>query len=284
MVKRRSEYFKYKRKSACKEARDTTYYTPDFCLAMQAHIQFLVDIETFEAVDLALDYSLDLLHWIRGWNEYRRIDILIPVLLLRLGRDQECYEFIKKGQIWDQRHHSYIDNPDSSCLLLEIPNADAFEPIEYMCREQPLGLRYVTLTALLKIKLLLDMKSLQSSAVLGKKVPLEILLNIRRFVPRSTIISRNKDIMIHADYVSYIEKLSSQVEMLYLAIQNAYKNWWEVLLNPRRHFEGIGDFSVWEDARNVLHSTRDAWTEIPGALEVIKEKVERCQPFSFILE
>jgi len=74
-----------------------------------------------------------------------------------LGRDQACYDFVK----WWTKNgedHDY-DFGDTSLPYLDVVNANVFEPVTYLCDAWP-NLSHLTVITLLKIKLLLDLKSL----------------------------------------------------------------------------------------------------------------------------
>ncbi len=237
-----------------------------------ALVEAILKIKAFDAVKSAFDHLRDMLRLCRSDN--MGVRDLIPALLLRLGRDQESYDFVKwyatAGQASD------YDWGDMSLPFLNIANADVFEPVDYMCGEY-LNLSHTVAVTLLKIKVLLDLKDLQGSTELVNIIPQEIVDNTKRFIPRSTIISGDKDIMICMNHAARIEELSSQVEKLYTAVKGYSPHFWQMLMNPGRHLEAppqVYSPQSLEEARLVLQYSFDSWNETPGALEMVKAKIE----------
>lgn len=244
--------------------------TRQYMRARYSLVEAILKIKTFDAVKSALDHTMDILRLNRGDN--MGVRDLVPALLLRLGRDQECYDFVKWYQTMGQ--DGDYDWGDMSLPFLNVLNADVFEPVEYMCGKWP-DLSHISAIALLKIRLLQDLKSLQNSVLLAEKVPSEILHNVQRYVPQSTTISENKEVMDRPEL--YIEKLSSQVDMLYTTIEKANTHFWQALVNSKRHLNSRPEFyshGSLEETQLVVQHSIDSWIETPGALEVIKAKVE----------
>lgn len=244
--------------------------TRNYMIARSRLIETILEIKTFDAVKSALDHTMDVLRLNRGDN--MGVRDMVPLMLLRLGREQECYDFVKWYQTIDDEYHW----GDMSLPFLNVVNADALESPEYLCDAWG-SLGHISAITLLKIKLLLDSQSLQNCDVLAAKVPSEIVGEIQRFVPRSTIISGNKKIMGCRDLARYIAELSSQVDMLYAAVQRDNKHFWPTLLNPKGYLNARPeDYSPGslEETQLLLQHSLDAWLETPGALELIKRKVE----------
>ena len=293
-----------------KKERERIYYdkTDEDYYTEQVYnlLEVTMVINTFDAVCSALDHAKEIFRVNRGrWNggedDFLRLRDTVPALLLRLGRDQECYDFIKWYQTTGRRGDD--DWADMSLPFLDIVDANVFESVGYMCDPAvdthtcPITIRHdcllspcmdleqLSAMALLKIKLLLDVRSLQSLTVIREKVLPEIYYLIQSHIPQSTAILKNKDIKYSMDYTSYIKKLSSQVEMLYTTIEKANKDFWKVLSDPEKHLaRGFlihrwAVYSTLEQMHKVLSSSFNAWIETPGALEVIKAKVERNVAF-----
>lgn len=248
------------------------YGTRDYIRARYCLIEAILEIKTFDAVKSALDHTVDLLRLNRGDN--MGVRDLVPAMLLRLGREQECYDFVKWYQTMGQDDE--YDWGDLSLPYLNVVNADALESPEYLCDAWG-SLGHNSAITLLKINILLDLQLLQSSDVLAAKVPSEIVGEIQRFVPRSTIISGNKKFMDCRDLGPYIAELSLQVYLLYAAVQRDNEHFWPALLDPKRHLnarpETYSPGSL-EETRLILQHSLDAWLETPGALELIKGMVE----------
>jgi hypothetical protein len=246
--------------------------TRDYMRARFALVEAILKIKAFAAVQSAFDHLRDMLRLCRSDN--MGVRDLVPALLLRLGKDQESYDFVKwyatAGQASD------YDWGDMSLPFLNVANADVFEPVDYMCRKY-LNLSHTVAVTLLKIKVLLDLKDLQNSTELDKIIPQEVVDNIKRFLPRTTIISGDKDTMICTDHAARIEKLSSQVEKLYTAIKGYSPRFWQMLMKPGQHLQARPQMyspKSMEEAQLVLQYSFDSWNETPGALEMIKAKIE----------
>lgn len=53
----------------------------------------------------------------------------IPRILLRLGKEQECYDFTKwYGKVWEGRNYNWTKMEG----FLNIKNVDVFEDIDYL--------------------------------------------------------------------------------------------------------------------------------------------------------
>jgi hypothetical protein len=126
---------------------------------------------------------------------------------------------------------------------------------------------------LVKFRLLLDIKALQNSTVLGEKVPQELLDNIRGQLV-SSIVAGNKDIMESKDQTALIKKLETQVEKLYKAVNASNKYFWSALLRPSSHLNARPQMyspGTVEHMQLVLQYSYASWAETPGAIDMIKE-------------
>ena len=136
---------------------------------------------------------------------------VIPTLYLRLGRDQECYDFLKW---WATAAKASKYNWGATSLpYLDVKDADVFELSDIFVRRHA-DLSHNVAVTLIKTRLLLDVKSLQSAAVLGEKVPQEIVDRIRA-QPVSSVVLQNKEIMLSKDRSSLITELEEQIDELY---------------------------------------------------------------------
>jgi hypothetical protein len=238
-----------------------------------ALVEALLKVKTPEAVDAALQHLMDMLRLCRSDNMGLRN--LVPALLLRLGKDQECYDFIK-WQAITQKTPDY-DWGDMSLPFLDVKDADVFEPVDVI-----LG-RYFALSqnvsvALLKIRLLLDVRAAsQPSTAMGEQLRQETLdSNPGQLV--SAIFAKNKDIMATKAQAALIEKLESQVKELYTAIKSTNKHFWPALLQPGAHLtarpEAYSEGSL-EEMQIFLQYNYDSWVETPGAIDVVRDLVKK---------
>ncbi|KAI9735699.1 MAG: hypothetical protein M1818_006307 [Claussenomyces sp. TS43310] len=104
---------------------------------------------------------------------------LVPALLLRVGKDQDCYDFVK----WwaNQGQDADYDWGDTSLPYLSVKDANIFEPVDFICRKH-LDTSHIVAITLLKIRLFLAVqKCLQNSAILRERgsLPPEIFDQIQ---------------------------------------------------------------------------------------------------------
>ncbi|KAE9371410.1 hypothetical protein N431DRAFT_545669 [Stipitochalara longipes BDJ] len=246
--------------------------TRPYMRARYALIETLLKIKTSYAVQSALTHALDMLRLCRSDNIGVRD--CIPGMFLRLGKDQECYDFIKWYSTTGEDSH--YDWGDMDLPFLDVKDADAFESIELYTREYA-DLGFSVAVALIKFRLLLDIKALQNSTVLGEKVPQELLDNIRGQLV-SSIVAGNKDIMRSEDQTALIKQLESQVEELYKAVDKSNKYFWPALLQPGKHLTArpqAYSTGTAEHMQLALQFSYAAWVETPGAIDMIKELSEK---------
>ncbi|KAH0563525.1 hypothetical protein GP486_001905 [Trichoglossum hirsutum] len=246
--------------------------TRDYMRARFALVEALGKVKTYDAVQAQLDHVVDMLRLCRSDN--MGVRDLVPPLMLRLNKDQECYDFVKWYSTTGEQGDYDWGNMDLP--YLDVRNADVFESVEYLCGNY-INLSFTVGITLLKIKLLLGLTALRDSAVVGKKVPREILDSIQAYVPQSPIIAGNRDIMKRGDHAAAIDELTAQVDMLYKAVKRANKYFWPSLLEPGEHLAArpqAYSHGGMEQMQLVLQYSYDSWIETPGAIEVIKAKEE----------
>lgn len=252
------------------------FETRGYMRSRYALVEALLKIKTYPAVETAHDHIMDMLRLCRGDN--MGVRDLVPALKLRLGRDQECYDFCKwwvtTGQEGD------YDWGDLDSPYLDVKNADVFEdPREETFLNKYGSLSHTTAVTLLKIRLLMDVRALQNSLMIGEKVPQEVLDSVRGELVSGSVVAENRSIMNAQDQTSLIKKLESQVQDLYAAVQKLNKYFWPALLKPGKHLtarpEAYSHGSM-EQMQLVLQYNLDAWTETPGALGVVRDLVGNC--------
>lgn len=152
--------------------------TRDYMRARYGFVEAILKINTFDAVQASNDHLRDLLRLCRGDNMGVRYHI--PSLLLRLHRDQDCYDFLKwwftTGQEGD------YDWGDTSLPYLDVVNADVFEPVDLFCDKYS-SLSHTTAITLLKIRLLLDLQDLQNITSISSKIPQELVDHTKKLPP-----------------------------------------------------------------------------------------------------
>ncbi|PYH89320.1 hypothetical protein BO71DRAFT_453502 [Aspergillus ellipticus CBS 707.79] len=208
----------------------------------------------------AFDHLMDILRL--GRSDSMGVRDLLPPLILRLNRDQECYDFVKWWDaIWEGSHYDW---GNGDLPYLDIKSADMFESVDGFGDNSP-ELDHIVCLILLKIKLLLDLNRLdQSTAALGSRVPREILDEIQSSVPQSPIVAAHRDIVNGDTRHVEVEKLTAQVETLFRKIDKKNRYFWAALMHPMEHLN-ISPDDYQEGSK--------AWVETPGAIDFIKAKM-----------
>lgn len=125
--------------------------------ARRAFIRALLTQTTKEAVELALRHSLEMLRL--DHVDTAQVRRLVPALYLRLGRDQECYDFIKSWYFARQDTHF---QPGAPYLIMK--GEDVYEPVLFNLVEREVAspeTGHVYALLLLKIRVLQDLRSLR---------------------------------------------------------------------------------------------------------------------------
>ena len=140
--------------------------TRPYMRARYGLVEALLVVKTHEAVKSAAEHIRDMLRLCRSDN--MGVRDLLPALYLRLGRDQDSYDFVKWWATCDPDGHYDWGNMDLP--YLNIKDADVFESPDYLCGKFP-DLSHLVCVTLLKIKLILDLKALRNSAFLATRLP-----------------------------------------------------------------------------------------------------------------
>ena len=248
------------------------YGTRDYMRARYALVEAARKVKTHDAVQAQYDNLMDLLRLCRGDN--MGVRFMLPAVMLRLDKDQECYDFVKWWHKVNQQ--SDYDWGNTDLPYLDIKNADSLEPVKHICGKFP-DLSHVVAITLLKVKLLLDLRMLRDSDVLGSKVPREILDRIQSQIPRSPIIAGDKNILECRNYTTVIDELTAQVHTLYKLVKKTNTHFWPSLMSPGEHLTarpGAYSAGTIQEMRIFLQYWYDSWAETAGALDLIKAKME----------
>ncbi|KAK2807623.1 hypothetical protein FQN51_000060 [Onygenales sp. PD_10] len=246
--------------------------TRDYMRARSGFLHALLEVNTLESVKMQLDESRDLLRLCRSDN--MGIRSMMPGMMLRLGLDQDCYDFVKWYETTGQDGHYDWGNMDNP--FLDVKDADVFESADYLCHRF-LDLGLISGVLLLKIRLLLDLRDLQNSTLaIEGRLPRELRDNVRGHLLRSPIIANNRQILERDDHSEAIKSLSSQIPELFRAIGEANEFFWDCMLDPYPYLDAYptsyspGSESEVEAMLKYIYSS---WEETPGALDCIDEFV-----------
>ncbi|KAI5456233.1 hypothetical protein BGZ63DRAFT_417990 [Mariannaea sp. PMI_226] len=226
-----------------------------------------------DVVQMALDHFLDMVRLCRDDN--MGIRHMIPALFIRLGKDQEAYDFIKW---YGTSSKEYGDNwGNLKWPFLDVSNANMLESHDLTWSEAPLpALSHVVTVALLKLRILLDLKVLQNATIsLHNTLPPELIDLIRGQLVGSALTS-HPDILWGSpqDTTSRIKEIMNQIKDLYTSIKNYNPCFWPCLLDRPAASIAVRP-SVYlprslEEAFLVLNYNYASWVETPGAIEMVR--------------
>lgn len=246
------------------------YETRPYMRARYALVEAILKVKTYTAVEAALNHLLDMLRLCRGDNMGLR-DV-VPALFLRLGRDQECYDFLKWWATTGQLGNYDWGNTDEP--YLDLKDENVFEAPGFFARRFP-SVAHVTSVALLKIRILLDLRALKSAAAISDKSPQEVFDNICNQMV-GDIVSQRQDIMEGNELDQLIENLQTQVLDMYNTVNNSNEYLWPALLRPGAHLTARPQAysrGSEEEMQLVLQYSYDSWSETAGAIDYIKNLV-----------
>jgi hypothetical protein len=141
-------------------------------------------------------------------------------------------------------------------------------------------LAVVATVALLKIKLLIDLKALDTTTrLVGSKVPREILDHVRGYIPTSPIIAENQTIIRRDNHQETIRDLTDQIcvmvkRILFLRI--AYR----CDLAPFRAVAG-GMRADPRKTSELVRYSHVCWAEVPGAEGFVRNIEARFDRYVF---
>ncbi|KAF4993686.1 hypothetical protein FDECE_13343 [Fusarium decemcellulare] len=195
---------------------------------------------------------------------------IIPHLLLRLGREQECYDFLKWWATMDDKdlRNGHYDWDHAA------RGANVFEPIDMFC-SRGLSLSHLVALTLLKLRLYLDMDTYHESEFgFGFDEPRH---GVDRPVGR-LIRAKMRTIDVY-DVSTMREALQSQYHRLLQVVNDANPYFWEALVEEETplpaFFYSPGSK---EEAHLVLHQSQDAWEETEDAILMVNADTSRFTP------
>jgi hypothetical protein len=208
------------------------------------------------------------------WSDNMGPRDIIPGLMIRLGRDQDAYDFL----LWyaTTGSESTYDWGDAGPTFLNVKGANAFESIESRWTGQFIDLSHSVCVALIKMRILLDLQAIQNaSRALNGTVPREIIELIRGELiggiveSAATILRDDMD-----DMACRIQDIKHQIKDLYVGIKNYNTHFFHSMLeHPEDAIENrpnsYSPRSV-EEAQLTIGHVYAACVETPGAVEVLE--------------
>ncbi len=249
--------------------------TRSYMRARFAAADALLRIDTITAVEKALAHFQDMLQLCRSDN--LGVRDIVPGLLLRLGREQECYDFLKWWAIIDDEHHynGRYDWGDVSLPYLDIRAADAFEAVDAFASH--LSLSQIVILALLKLRLHLDIESydpqyrdFESAWLSWPPSPTEFMR------PIGEIVQKKVRTITDSDVPDISVSLKGQYQALFRMVHKENPHFWEALVDasedtpspPSEYSPG----SI-EEAILGVYQCKKAWEESYDATIMIESEI-----------
>ncbi|KAG6361165.1 hypothetical protein INS49_009389 [Diaporthe citri] len=230
----------------------------------------------FKSANAVLDSLVHLMHMLDlCQSDNLGMRWVAPALYLRLGWDQQCYDFLKWCATKGERIRYYRwDEKDEPPLRFD--GADVLESPEGMWTGPLIQLGHAACVMLIKVRVVLDLQHmLNATRALEGVMPREIIDEIRGSSLVSSVVALRKDI-IRASTERTAELLrlvKHQVTVLFRTIAIYNRAFWPALVDsdsrPERRADAYPPGSAEEAAVAVMHN-REAWMETPGSIEVIK--------------
>lgn len=224
-----------------------------------------LNIRTGEAVEAALANLLDMLRLCRGDNLGVRSQV--PALYLRLGRDQEAFDFLKW---YADKSHDY-DWGDMALPFLDVKGADPFEAIDIETSGLKMDLCFKVALLLLKSRLFVDVSLLEGFLQqLGDKAPQD-RMEVAREECMSDIMLSRRDIVDAASHVPIMVKLRWQIVQIYNNIQKHNKYIIPALEDPTRYaYAQLRAYSIGDEGE-AIWAYRHSWYSWAECASVLQE-------------
>lgn len=236
----------------------------------------LLLIDTITAVEKALAHFQDILRLCR--SDDLGVRDIVPSLLLRLGREQECYDFLKWWAVIDDEHHynGRYDWGDLSLPYLDIRGADAFEAVGALASR--LSLNQLVNLALLKLRLYSDIESYDPEySDFGFGWPSWPPPPTKVFRPIGEIVRKKVGTITDSDVPAISESLKDQYQALFRMVHKKNPYFWEALVDETEDTPSLpsayspGSF---EETILAVYQCEKAWEESYDALEVIESEID----------
>lgn len=227
--------------------------TRDYMRARFSAADALLKVDTTAAVEKALAHFTDMLRLSRSDN--MGVRDLVPSLMLRLGREQECYDFIKWYALIDLDGKYDWGNP--SLPYLDIHGADPFEPVDTICAGNA-SLTHLAVLTLLKVRLHLDLDRHSN------RDPYDDDDDFSLHPPPGRLAQARIESGLNVPATT--AALERQRDKLCAAVNKANRHFWDLLVDdttpvlPNLYSPG----SI-EQAHLALHQCQAAWRETEDA-------------------
>lgn len=200
--------------------------------------------------------------------------------MLRLGKDQEAYDYMKWYATAGNDMH--YDWGNMSLPFLNLHGEEAFEPISVGDWTDRFGqLSHKIAMTLLKLRILLDLYSLRSSMQdIATKLPQELLDNVRKHLVSDVVAGNTKimqDVRNGVSIKPHIDNIEAQMTTMFDAVHEANSYFWDALverdpddLEASPEYMSAGTI---EEMQVELRHAHLAWEETPGAIDWVAANV-----------
>ncbi|KAI1070902.1 hypothetical protein LB507_011016 [Fusarium sp. FIESC RH6] len=226
----------------------------------------ILNVRTGEAVEAAIRHALEMLRLCRGDN--RGVRSYVPALYLRLGRDQEAYDFIKwHATVPDEKYE--WNNPDSP--YLDLHDQDAFEPV--FEKTYYYNVAFTVALTLIKIRLMKDLESLQDFLQKNPGASEEARRTHLEEEAMSDILLKRTQNVAHNDYRELIAQLKNQIKQLYEKVKKDNPHFWPGVQNPMLYAYDVPTIYTpgsREEAVLIFRQSWYSWAETEPAITYIR--------------
>ncbi|CAJ2501244.1 Uu.00g040970.m01.CDS01 [Anthostomella pinea] len=227
-----------------------------------------------------------------------RLAARMPCLLLRLGKDQECYHFCKW---WNTPSTNWRSKQVAE--LWNEPPADRLESVDFMLVQCSRGylaelealrlagcdIAYYACIILVKIRILVKLDKFGAVDTLMPKyaTPQEIADMIKNEILDDDSIPNRHRLWPREAYTTHIANLNLQIRQLVEGVSRCLPHFWPELLRMADSRDPItlqqeksqnGTWGISGGSRALKHTFR-VWQETPGAIEMVRKIVsaQRCE-------
>ncbi|KAG7288460.1 hypothetical protein NEMBOFW57_004812 [Staphylotrichum longicolle] len=214
-------------------------------------------------------------------NDNQGARFLIPALYMRLGRNQEAYDFLKGWALHAAGRPETKELENPSLMYLHVKNADPTEGVD-LWTGRFLQLAFMSSIQLLKTRLGMGLdlileyrKALPPGAPIAS--PREILADVHGPYC-GDIIERFAESLVNEDAITKKrDEVDEQLADLFVATAKYNEHFWPMMLQPaERDFSTRSlryTFGSREEAHLAFTYTYPAWCETPMALETLRATV-----------
>ncbi|KAM0233901.1 hypothetical protein ACHAPO_006771 [Fusarium lateritium] len=226
----------------------------------------ILNVRTGEAVQAALDHALDMIRLCRGDNQDVRSHV--PALHLRLGNDQEAYDFIKWYAVVPDENYDWRD---ASLPFLDLHEQDAFEPVfekTHYC-----NVSFTVALTLIKIRLMQDLDSLHAFVLRTPGASGEARYDHLQKEAMSNILLQRPDIVAQENYLELMTQLRAQTMQLYKKVKKDNPHFWPGVLNPNLFAYDVPTGYIpgsREEAILIFRHSWYSWSETQPAIQYIR--------------